>query len=203
MAAQPFSVLQQLTTTRGLPKYLQVVQDIAFCGLGCGLGNSTFATKRAAPALLRPHRLFDALLSNDTLVLHFFNNSTMKVRTPSGLKHKGLLGLQFDHAAVMSFGTSQQTPLSHFAIQRTFKSSIVKICKPEGVHTFKFADLKSCTNVGIQTRARSGARHAWHPRQEISFLQVCTPDVMNKWRIEVVKARNAPSKKLDSLISGL
>src|ERR1035437_2472967 len=30
-------VLQQLTTTRGLQKYLQAVQDINFCGLGCGL----------------------------------------------------------------------------------------------------------------------------------------------------------------------
>ena len=30
-------VLQQLTRPRGLPKYPQVVQDIIFCGLGCGL----------------------------------------------------------------------------------------------------------------------------------------------------------------------
>jgi hypothetical protein len=29
--------LQQLTTMRGLPKYLQVVQDHANCGLSCGL----------------------------------------------------------------------------------------------------------------------------------------------------------------------
>ena len=28
--------LQQLTTTRGLPKYLQVAQDHPLCGLGCG-----------------------------------------------------------------------------------------------------------------------------------------------------------------------
>ncbi len=34
-------VLQQLTTTRGLPKYLQVVQDSAICGLDCGLKIST------------------------------------------------------------------------------------------------------------------------------------------------------------------
>jgi len=31
------AVTAQLRTTRGLPKYLQVVQDIIFCGLDCGL----------------------------------------------------------------------------------------------------------------------------------------------------------------------
>src|SRR6202042_2218782 len=30
-------VLQQLTRPRGLPKYAEVAQDIACCGLGCGL----------------------------------------------------------------------------------------------------------------------------------------------------------------------
>jgi len=33
-------VLQQLTTTRGLPNAAQVIQDHTNCGLGCGLGNS-------------------------------------------------------------------------------------------------------------------------------------------------------------------
>jgi len=33
-------VLQRLTDLRGLPKYVQVVQDIRICGLGCGLEKS-------------------------------------------------------------------------------------------------------------------------------------------------------------------
>jgi AraC-like DNA-binding protein len=36
LATSAVTVLQRLTTTRGLPKYPQVVQDILFCGLGCG-----------------------------------------------------------------------------------------------------------------------------------------------------------------------
>jgi P-type Mg2+ transporter len=34
------SILQQLTRPRGLPKYAEVIQDIEFCGLGCGLESS-------------------------------------------------------------------------------------------------------------------------------------------------------------------
>ena len=39
VTAWPFSALQQLTTTRGLPKYLQVVQDIVLCRLELWVGN--------------------------------------------------------------------------------------------------------------------------------------------------------------------
>jgi hypothetical protein len=41
-------VLQQLTRTRGLPKHPQVVQDIIFCGLGCGLKNFPKPSKTEA-----------------------------------------------------------------------------------------------------------------------------------------------------------
>ncbi|MGB7024982.1 MAG: hypothetical protein WBD73_14380 [Candidatus Acidiferrales bacterium] len=41
---QRLLVLQQLTRPRGLPKDLQVVQDIAICGLGCGLENPASRT---------------------------------------------------------------------------------------------------------------------------------------------------------------
>jgi hypothetical protein len=40
----PGLVLQQLRRPRGLPKYAEVVQDIALCGLGCGLEINTEAS---------------------------------------------------------------------------------------------------------------------------------------------------------------
>ena len=45
---------QRHTTTRGLPKYLQVVQDISYCGLGYGLEISS-----QTPALSGQRRLSD------------------------------------------------------------------------------------------------------------------------------------------------
>jgi hypothetical protein len=42
LSVQRYLVLQELTRPRGLPKYAEVVQDIALCGLSCGLGNQAF-----------------------------------------------------------------------------------------------------------------------------------------------------------------
>ena len=49
----------QLTRTRGLPNATQVVQDIAICGLGCGLEN---------PSLFYPGR-------NNFLIIYYSNSA--------------------------------------------------------------------------------------------------------------------------------
>jgi hypothetical protein len=47
-------VLQRLTRPRGLPKYAEVVQDIRFCGFGCGLENlHRGAHPRSVPEYLK------------------------------------------------------------------------------------------------------------------------------------------------------
>ena len=61
--------------------------------------------------LFRWHRLFDALLSNGTSVLHFFNISKLKVCTPSGLKHKRLLSFWLSHATLITRTTEMLNQL--------------------------------------------------------------------------------------------
>jgi len=46
--------VQQLTRPRGLPNYAEVVQDISYCGLGCGLGIRRFQTSHMLVEFHRP-----------------------------------------------------------------------------------------------------------------------------------------------------
>ena len=55
----------QLTSTRGLPNTAQVVQDIAFCGLGCGLAISPGKVFRTLPCAHRKYIIGNVIVYRD------------------------------------------------------------------------------------------------------------------------------------------
>lgn len=70
-----------LQGTRGLPKYLQAVQDIAHCGLGCGLGISVWYGK---------------------VDFRVFGFSNLRLSDPRGFLEQSLRARPLDHGSTVS-----------------------------------------------------------------------------------------------------